>query len=273
MPEVKKSADSPDDAIVTIRQDDEKNFPDIGLDFELKRPDGSAILDAKQEDFRVTEYDKVVEIQRFVSPLSKEQRPTTVVLVLDRSKSMEDEDRIGGLKRAVATFLKNRPPGSRIAVIAFGSDVDLICPFTDDAEKVQKAVNAISPAGLTRYYDAVGEAIRLLSRETGRRAVLAMTDGEDTFSKTATLDSVVAEARREGLPVHTLGLGSEDEIESGSLKKLARHPRPGVLGASGRWPERHFRGDCPRAWPELLALIPDRSQAPGRHAPPDQSFL
>jgi hypothetical protein len=48
-----------------------------------------------------------------------------------------------------------------------------------------------------------------------------MTDGEDTFSQTASLDSVIVAARRLGLPVHTLGLGSEDEIESDALRKLA----------------------------------------------------
>ena len=36
---------------------------------------------------------------------------------------MEEEDRIGSLKRAVATFLRNLPRGSRVAVVAFGSDV------------------------------------------------------------------------------------------------------------------------------------------------------
>ena len=131
--------------------------------------------------------------------------PTTVVLVVDRSLSMEEEDRIGSLKQAVATFMKGLPPGSRVAVVAFGSEVEKICPFTSDAQQVQDAVNALQPAGATRYYDAVAEALGMLEKESGRRAVLALTDGEDTFSQTSTLDSVIASARRLGLPVHTLG--------------------------------------------------------------------
>ncbi len=55
--------------------------------------------------------------------------------------------------------------------------------------------------------------------------MLALTDGEDTFSQSASLNSVIVAARRLGLPVHTLGLGSEDEIESDALRRLAVETR------------------------------------------------
>jgi hypothetical protein len=51
--------------------------------------------------------------------------------------------------------------------------------------------------------------------------VLALTDGEDTFSRVADLTSTVSSAQRLGLPVYTLGLGTEEEIESADLRKLA----------------------------------------------------
>jgi VWFA-related protein len=200
-------------------------FPEIAVEFEVKRPDGSFLLDARQGDIRVTEEDRPMSIVRFEAPSATERMPTTVVLVVDRSLSMEEEDRIGGLKQAVATFMKGLPHGSRVAVVAFGSEVEKICPFTGDAMQVQDAVNALQPAGATRYYDAVAEALGMLEKEPGRRAVLALTDGEDTFSQLATLDSVIASARHLGLPVHTLGLGSEDEIESAALKRLATATR------------------------------------------------
>ncbi len=61
----------------------------------------------------------------------------------------------------------------------------------------------------------------MLERESGRRAVLALTDGEDTFSQSATLESVITAGTKLGLPIYTLGLGTEDEIESGDLRRLA----------------------------------------------------
>ena len=70
------------------------------------------------------------------------------------------------------------------------------------------------------------KALALLDEQTGRRIVLALTDGEDTASESASLDTAIAAARRLGLPVYTLGLGTEEEIASRS--SLAGHidPRP-----------------------------------------------
>lgn len=218
--------DPPDNQVsVIVTGASDAKFPEIAVEFEVKRPDGSFLLAAKADDFRVTEDGREERILRFLAPSAIEALPTTVVLVVDRSLSMEEEDRIGSLKRAVATFLKDLPRGSRVAVVAFGSDVRVSCPFTTDPKTVREAVDALFPEGATRYFDAVAEALEMLHQETGRRAVLALTDGEDTFSQSATLDSVIVAARRLGLPVHTLGLGSEDEIESEALKRLAAQTR------------------------------------------------
>ncbi|MDR3632927.1 MAG: VWA domain-containing protein [Isosphaeraceae bacterium] len=213
------------DARVIVTGASDARFPEIQVEFEVKRPDESYLLDARRDDFHVTESGVEMPILSVQAPVSSEARPITVVLVVDRSRSMEEEDRIGALKKAVGSFVKGLPAGSRVAVVAFGSDVKVICPFTGDFAQVVDAANGLSPAGATRYYDAVAEALALLERESGRRAVLALTDGEDTFSQSATLDSAVKTAVRLGLPIHTLGLGSEDEIESDSLKKLAASTR------------------------------------------------
>jgi Ca-activated chloride channel family protein len=213
-----------EDATVVVTGASDSAFPEIAVDFEVRKPDGTFLVDATRDDFKVTEEGQPVEVLRLLSPTG-EARPITVVLVVDHSLSMEEEDRIGGLKTAVSTFLKGLPKGSRVAVVAFGSTIDKICPFTDDFARVQATVNALKPAGATRYYDAVAESLELLNHESGRRAVLAMTDGEDTFSQTATLETVISAARRLGLPVHTLGLGSEDEIESNALRQLADSTR------------------------------------------------
>ena len=211
-------------AVVQVRQTDESKFPDITVEVELKAANGEAILDASREEFRVREYGSPVAISgSFTSPISREFRPTTVVLVLDRSGSMQQDNRIGGLKRAVSGFLKNQPKGSRVAVIAFASEVELICPFTDDPEQVQAAVGDLFADGKTHFYDAVEMAVKLLSGETGRRAIAManMTDGEDNLSRHADLNSAIRAAQKAGLPVHTLGLGSEGELPSEKLHELS----------------------------------------------------
>jgi VWFA-related protein len=214
-----------DDVRVVVTGASEQSFPKISVQFEVKRPDGSFLLDAGRDDFRVTEDGRDVDIVGFQAPRTTESMATTLVLVVDRSKSMEEEDRIGGLKRAVASFLEKLPEGSQVAVIAFGSEIHRLSLFTTDRGRIKKAVDALEPDGSTCFYDAVADALELLKAESGRRAVLALTDGEDTSSQSANLDSVIASARRLGLPVYTLGLGSEDEIESADLRRLASSTR------------------------------------------------
>jgi VWFA-related protein len=214
-----------DNVKVIVTGASQQSFPKIAVQFEVKRPDGSFLLDARRDDFRVTEEGREVEVVELQAPQNKEAIATTVVLVVDRSLSMEEEDRIGGLKRAVRSFLEKLPEGSRVALIAFGSDVDRLADFTSDRAQVQQAVDALKPEGATRFYDAVAQALQMLDRETGRRVVLALTDGEDTFSQEATLESVITSAQRLGLPVYTLGLGTEEEIESGDLRRLAASTR------------------------------------------------
>ncbi|HEU5119191.1 MAG TPA: VWA domain-containing protein, partial [Isosphaeraceae bacterium] len=221
-------ADEPSEvpgARVIVRGVDDHEFPRIHLDFELKKADDSAILDARKDEFQVWEDNQPVEILEFSSPISKTIEPATVVLVLDRSYSMLQEERIERLKEAVDLFLDNQPEGSRVAVVAFSNEVDLICGFTDDRERVHQAVGRLWATGTTRFYDAVAEALELLSTQTGRRAIVAMTDGDDTSSRKADIASVIEAARKAGLPVHTVGVGSEEEIKSGTLRLIASETR------------------------------------------------
>jgi Ca-activated chloride channel homolog len=209
---------------VVVTQPDESKFPDINVYFEVRNPDGTFVRDASKDDFRVTEDGRERPILAFDSPVTIKNSPTTIMLVVDRSGSMKEHGKILALKRAVATFLDGLPQGSRVALIAFGSEIELVCPFTSDKQQVKRAVDAIQPFGATRYYDAVVAALKELEGETGRRAVLALTDGLDTDSELP-IEEAIADARRLALPVHTLGLGQGREINGPALDKLASETR------------------------------------------------
>ena len=220
-----EAADRSDRSTVEVTGASQQQFPRIEVQFEVRRADGSFLLDAKREEFRVTEDGKDVNVLDFQAPRTTQAIPTTIVLVVDHSGSMEQENRIGSLKQAVASFLTKLPEGSRVAVVGFSSQVERLCSFTTDRDRVLGLVNRLRPGGSTRFYDAVAAALDLLDEQSGRRAVLALTDGEDTASEGANLDTVIAAARRLGLPVYTLGLGTEEEIASDDLRRLASSSR------------------------------------------------
>ncbi|WP_165232912.1 vWA domain-containing protein [Aquisphaera insulae] len=210
---------------VVITGASQQAFPRIAVQFEVKKPDGTYLLDARRENFRVTEEGKDVKVLEFQAPQTREAVPTTVVLVVDHSGSMAQENRIGGLREAVASFLEKLPEGSRIAVVGFSSEVETLSPFTTDRKQVRRVINRLEPVGATRFYDAVIEALDMLGDEQGRRAILALTDGQDTASQMGNLEMAIAAAKRVGMPVYTLGLGSEREIAGDDLRHLAEATR------------------------------------------------
>jgi Ca-activated chloride channel family protein len=138
-------ASNSDNTTVVVTGASQQEFPKIAVQFEVRRSDGSFLLDATRDEFRVTEEVKDVKVLDFQAPRTREAIPTTIVLVVDHSGSMEQENRIGGLKEAVASFLEKLPAGSRVAVVGFSSGVQTLCPFTTDSTAVRKAVNRLRP--------------------------------------------------------------------------------------------------------------------------------
>ncbi len=53
----------------------------------------------------------------------------------------------------------------------------------------------------------------------GRRAIVIMTDGFDVKSTIETIDTVIAYASREGVPIYTFGFGASKDDEK--LKRLS----------------------------------------------------
>jgi hypothetical protein len=154
------------------------------------------------------------------------------------------EDRMTPMKRAVASFMEMMPAGSQVAVVAFDTRIRQISGFADDRRSTQEGVDALEAGGGTRFRDAVGMAIKLLEDEPGRRAILAMTDGIDTASEEESLESLIAAARRAGVPVHTLGVGNEEEIATRELEALAE-------GTRGRYFAAREAGDLQAIYEEV----------------------
>ena len=126
-----------------------------------------------------------MKVLEFQAPRTKEEIPTTIVLVVDHSGSMEQENRIGALKEAVASFLEKLPEGSRVAVVAFSSEVE---SGSVRSRPIASAVRegrqpAASRRGRRGSTTPWPRRSSMLDEETGRRALLALTDGEDTVER------------------------------------------------------------------------------------------
>jgi VWFA-related protein len=183
----------------------------------------------KQDDFQVYEDGQLQEITNFSADSNL---PITLGLLIDTSGS--EMDMLSAEQQAASQFLGRVMRKSDLAmVMSFDLDVDLLADFTDDKGRLDRAIrraqiNAPSgpqgplPAsrnGGTDFYDAVYLAAHdKLAEEAGRKAVVVLTDAEDTGSRLRLQDAIEA-AQRTDTVVHIL-LVAADGGDQGVAKKL-----------------------------------------------------
>ena len=176
-----------------------------------------------QDDFKV--YEDGVEQK--VSFYSKEMNlPITLGILIDTSGSQREI--LGAEQDTASRFVKEimRKKDEAI-VISFDFDVNLLADFTEDTGVLERAIrhaeiNAVSSGGVvtpgtlpqgsnggTNLYDAVYLACHdELASEAGRKAVVVLTDAEDTGSKLSLQESIES-AQRSDTVVHILLLSDE----------------------------------------------------------------
>jgi VWFA-related protein len=177
------------------------------------------IGDLTKDDFKILEEGKEQQIAFF----SREtDMPITLGILMDTSGSMGAI--MGAEQDAASRFLKEvLRPRDLAMVMSFDFDVDLLADFTQDTAVLERAirrarVNAVSNVGMinpgtvpagassggTNLYDAVYLAAHdQLTGEAGRKAVILLTDAEDTGSKLGVKDAIEA-AQRSDAVIHVL---------------------------------------------------------------------
>ena len=140
-----------------------------------------------------------------------------VVLVLDASNSMLVEDvapsRLAR-ERALGQALVDRLAGSRVGLIAFGGSGHALSPMTSDASALYLYLDALSPEivnqGGTSLDSALRQALALLGGAGGEPtggSVVLVSDGE-ALEPPELVAASIGQARRLGVPVHTVGIGT-----------------------------------------------------------------
>jgi Ca-activated chloride channel family protein len=164
---------------------------------DLTRPDFAVFEDGVRQDIAYFETREV---------------PLDLALLIDTSISMAPN--LGFVQKAALDLVGMLRPADRAAVMAFNDRVHVLTTFTSETETVARAVRAIRPMGATALYNAIYVALREFRRSVAtdstvrRRAIVVLSDGEDTASLLS-FDELVAEARRAGVTIYTIGLRAD----------------------------------------------------------------
>jgi VWFA-related protein len=176
------------------------------------------INNLKQEDFKIFEDGQEQKVAYF----SKEVNlPISLAILVDTSGSQVDV--LGAEQDAASRFIHRvLRKADEALVMSFDLDVDLLADFTEDTSRLEDAIHktvinadgsgaggttGTIPGGQnggTNFYDAVYLAAHdKLTGEAGRKAIIALTDAEDTGSKLRVQDAIEA-AQRSDAVVHIL---------------------------------------------------------------------
>jgi Ca-activated chloride channel homolog len=140
----------------------------------------------RQSDFKIFEDGKEQEIAYFGTT----EQPFSVVLLIDTSPSTSFK--IEEIQAAAIAFVDQLNTVDKVMVIQFNSGVDVLTDFTNERQKIYKAIRRTSFGGGTSLYSAVETALRRkLSKVDGRKAVVLFTDGVDTSSFGASYNSTL----------------------------------------------------------------------------------
>lgn len=151
-----------------------------------------------------------------------------VIICIDVSRSMLAEDikpnRLEVAKERIRDFTRLRPT-DRISVVIFSEKVFTLLPLTTDPALVDKVLSEISIGYLgsgTNIGDGLALSVaRAVNSDTKNKVIILLTDGVANVG-TLTPMQAAEEAKKFGIKVYTIGLGTDDD---------ARIPvGPGVFG-------------------------------------------
>ena len=161
---------------------------------------GRFVRGLTRADFTVLDDGRAQPISHFAA----ENIPLELVTAIDVSSSMRDA--LPTLKAAAKRFLAALEPADQTTVLAFNENIFTLARRTTDDAARERAVERMAAWGGTALYDAIIRAIDILGRQSGRRAIVVFSDGDDQSSHAA-LDAVVRAAEGSDATIYAIGQG------------------------------------------------------------------
>ncbi len=142
-------------------------------------PDGRSIATLKLEDFELSINGKPAEI----SDLSRSESPIRLAMLFDNSSSVTLAREFE--KKAAVRFFDRmlRPEKDLAALFSVATGTRLEQGLTSEVGMLTRAIQAFpAPEGATALLDGIIKAADYLGEVQGRRVIIIVSDGEDTYS-------------------------------------------------------------------------------------------
>ena len=160
--------------------------------------------------------------------------PTDIVLILDRSGSMQGSPLVN-LKKGAKKFIEiidqatdsaqdgNIGSGSHIGIVSFANTATADTGLITSVATLNSAVDALTSGGRTNHADAFTKALALFDPSSTNAKVMVMfTDGVTTTGNPPA--PVAGAAKAQGVVIYVIGLSGNGGIDEAALKQWASDP-------------------------------------------------
>lgn len=160
---------------------------------DLEKTDFAIFEDGVKQDLTIFRHDDI---------------PISLALVVDTSASMDEKLPVA--QQAAARFIKTLRPQDQAQVMQFNDRTTTLQEFTADQKALDEAVRRTQASGPTALHNALYVALKDLVKqkkgtELRRRAVVLLSDGEDTASLVSD-EQVLELARKSEIAIYAISL-------------------------------------------------------------------
>jgi Ca-activated chloride channel homolog len=177
----------------------------VNVDVAVLDNKGHFIPNIPRGNFRILEDN----IPQQVSNFSMGEAPMTVALVVEFSNRFQQYWSEPWYQTLAATygFVETLKPEDYVAVIAYDMRPEILSDFSTDRRKTYEALQRMRIAGFSEsnLYDALVDTADRMSSIEGRKAIVLISSGIDTFSK-LTFDKTRKALQNANVPIYALGL-------------------------------------------------------------------
>lgn len=225
--------------------DDTSKTFEVRLPIAVKDKQNNLVMGLSKGDFIVLEDGVEQEATFFTN--EKTNPPVFVGVLIDTSPSTAGKLEFS--KRSAKDFIYTvtRLRKDKAAFLTFDNEITMYQDFTDKLDLLDKAVDQVKRVGTqTALYDAIWQFTdEKLRNAPGRRVIVLITDGNDTFSR-ADLDDVIDIAQRTETTIYAIStkqgfLGTVPGVEIGTVKDVGDKLIERLCAETGG--EAFFTGD------------------------------
>jgi Ca-activated chloride channel family protein len=175
----------------------------VNVDVQVLDNHGNPIPNIPRDKFRILEDN----VPQTLTQFSVGEAPMTVAMVIEFSGRFQAFYTSGWAQTLTASygFVQSLKPEDYVAIIAYDLRSTILSDFTNDRSKTMEAMSHLRIPGFSEsnMFDALADTADRMSKIEGRKAILLIASGIDTFSK-LTYDKARKALQESGVPIYSI---------------------------------------------------------------------